>query len=207
MNIKDEIIKQTNGGLDIFVRLYGQAVYENAMGSKKAFCQGTNDKNPSCHMVKKDLEWKLINYGEDGKPLSAIDCWMDEFGLQFREALYDIVDKFYINISLNKEINKPKSKEFVNAMPDEKLGDFNYKERGFTQEDINVWGSVVNIPSYTPIRNPVNAHYTTLLFENDISQGLPHDIYPENAFAESLRMDYLLYIGCSATKKISLCLS
>ena len=31
MNIKDEIIKQTNGGLDIFVRLYGQAVYENAM--------------------------------------------------------------------------------------------------------------------------------------------------------------------------------
>lgn len=45
MNLREEILRQTNGGLSIFQDLYPGA-YDNAMGNKNPFRQGTSDKIP-----------------------------------------------------------------------------------------------------------------------------------------------------------------
>lgn len=174
MNARDEIIQHTNGGLDIFADLYPGA-RENAEGSKKPFRQGLNDKNPSCHMKKYDDEWKLINYGEDSKPISAIDCYMQENGIMnFKEAIYEIADKYHINIGLKADVNKPLRKEYTDANAAEKEGDFQYMERTLNAADADVWGQIPNIlETLRKYNYKALAWYSKVFTEKDKVTGKP----------------------------------
>lgn len=174
MNLRTEILRQTNDGLQVFEDLYPGA-YENAMGSKKPFRQGASDKNPSCHMVKSDNEWKLINYGEDGKPVSVFDCYMQEMGItNIKECFYSMVEKYHIDVCLKADINKPSKRQYSDANANEKDGEFAYKEKShFSAQDLEIWGQKVTADILTKYNYKSLEWYSLVYKERDKDSKLP----------------------------------
>lgn len=203
MNLREEILRQTNGGLSIFQDLYPGA-YDNAMGNKNPFRQGTSDKNPSCHMVKSGNEWKLINYGEDGKPISIFDCYMEEYGLSnVRECFYAIIERYHIDIALKADINKPLRRTYSDAFPDEKEGQLEWKERNFTAADAEVWGQMVTADILQRYNYKCVEWYSLVFRERDKETKLPTDKLKKVTVYSSA--DYPVYIrDCGTFRKIYL---
>lgn len=118
---KDELLKRTNGGLDIIFMYYPDA-QEAHMGRKKQF-KIRNERTPSATLKQlSDGNWVVTDFGDDSQPRNGIQICQKEDRLEFREALAFLADKFGIAALAPEE--KPKADvEFRPATPDEKDGE------------------------------------------------------------------------------------
>lgn len=91
---KEEILKETSGGLDIILKLYPDAIV--AVDKRNAKFKVREEKTASASLVEREGTWYVTDFGGDGKPKNAIDCWMHENGCSFKEALDAITDQFQI---------------------------------------------------------------------------------------------------------------
>ncbi|MCO6367881.1 hypothetical protein GBO34_00950 [Roseivirga pacifica] len=107
----EEILKETNGGLDIILHLYPQA--NKCIDNNKHF--KIRDENTASCTLKQmpDGNYIIADWGNtngDGKTLkmNAIQAWMNEKGIEYKNALDEISEKFGIMPEEQlKEIRKP----------------------------------------------------------------------------------------------------
>jgi hypothetical protein len=132
--IKQLIFSETNGGLDILIKLFPNASV-GAENENKKFTIRT-EKTPSAKLKKQaDNTWVLTDFGSDSKGKNAITWVMEEKKLDFNEACNWILDQFNIQV----EGQKPKStirKEFRPANSDEENGLMTFQKRKFTIDEL-----------------------------------------------------------------------
>ena len=138
----EEIYNSTNGGLDIIQYLYPDA------NEKKKFKLRTSEKTASCSIKKtKDNIWILTDFGGDGKGHNAIELFMLEENVEFKEAVNRIAAKF--NITGNNSMPViPESKPIFEtraATAKEKEKEYSFRTKDFTTEELQELGKYVNV--------------------------------------------------------------
>lgn len=98
---KQLIFNATNGGLDIFLILYPQL--KDYKDSKKNFSSPFRygDNNPSAHFYWADGVCLIKDFAMT-KAMNAIDAWMKEKNVDFKEAIQQICEEFGIDDSGRK---------------------------------------------------------------------------------------------------------
>jgi hypothetical protein len=82
-----EILDATNGGLMIIHQLYPQSIGSELQSNKKFKMRG-DEKTASANLKKAaDGNWLVTDFGSDSKPRNAIQCFMEEKGLDYIAAL------------------------------------------------------------------------------------------------------------------------
>lgn len=94
---KDKLLAATNGGKDIILAYYPQAA--DSFGTKKKFKVRETEKTASANITqgKDDRHWLVTDFGGDGKPRNAIQVAMLEEGIEFKEALQVLADRFGVD--------------------------------------------------------------------------------------------------------------
>ncbi|MDP2400465.1 MAG: hypothetical protein Q8M66_00655, partial [Actinomycetota bacterium] len=115
---KDELLRRTNGGLDIIFMYYPDA--QEAQTQRRKQFKIRNEKTPSATLKQlQDGNWVVTDFGDDSQPRNGIQICMKEERLEFREALALLADRFGIAAMATEE--HPKADvEFRPATPDEK---------------------------------------------------------------------------------------
>lgn len=92
MYIKQEdILKATNGGLDIIINYFPNA------DKRKSFRIRSDDKTPSASLKQlADGNWVVTDWGDDGIPHNGIQICQKEENITFREALVMLAAKYNI---------------------------------------------------------------------------------------------------------------
>lgn len=91
-----ELLKATNGGLDIIYRLYPQAEGSLNTRTKKFKLRG-DEKTASASLKQaEDGNWLVTDFGGDNKSRNGIQCWMLEKGLDYVASLNQIAAAFNI---------------------------------------------------------------------------------------------------------------
>lgn len=82
-----QILEATNGGLDIIFQLYPQAVGSEKNNHKKFKTRGDEKTASTSLKQADDGNWLVTDFGGDSKPRNAIQCFMEEQGLDYISAL------------------------------------------------------------------------------------------------------------------------
>ena len=143
MNLKQLILDATNGGLSILIDLYPSA-REVVNGNQKKFKMRESERTPSATIRKVKDEWKVCDFGGEGREINCFDAYMSEHCLtSFSQCLWELADKYQVDYKLNEKRNKPKTLEFKDAAPEAKDGDFTYIEKEPSKSDLEVFGPFV----------------------------------------------------------------
>lgn len=160
---KDTLLDKTNGGLDVFLRMYPECEKNGRFVHFK-----THEEDTASTMIKKmaDGTYIMTNFGGDGKGKNCFDAVMQKEGLTFGEACKWIASELGIAEG-NVQFNKPEI-EFKAARKSQKEGDyfFEYDER-ISDNHLKVLGPLVtnevckryNVKScsrFTQIKNVIN---------------------------------------------------
>lgn len=140
-DLKQRIFDETDGGLTILKDLYDGIEKVDAHGKFKI----RNEKTPSAHLKQKDGIWTVKDYGGDQIRRNAIDCWMEEHGMdesRFGEACKMIAAEYGIVDLLTKDLNKSRIVE-RDAKPDEEEGQTYFEIRDFTAQELKLLGPMV----------------------------------------------------------------
>jgi len=95
-----DILDATNGGLDIILLLYPDAVLSKDNRNRKFKVR--EEKTPSASLIQHniakhgDTNWVVTDFGSDQKPRNGILCWMQEKGLSYPDALQDLAARFNV---------------------------------------------------------------------------------------------------------------
>ena len=127
IDLKQEILNATNGGLDVLLALYPDA--RECVGNKnKKFKMRPEERTASAVISEKDGVWYVKDFGDSEHAMNCFDAYMKENDItSFAECLYRLADAYNVDYTLKKDINKPKNIEFKDAGEDAKDGDFDYK--------------------------------------------------------------------------------
>lgn len=136
----DEILKLSNGGLDILVHYYPQI--KNVLDNPKKPFDIRGEKTPSTYIKEFKGVWKITDFGDDARAKSPFDVAMEREGVNFYEALCIWasilgIGKNYINESIAPTF------EVRNATPEETKGYFNYEKKDFSAYELEVFGHKV----------------------------------------------------------------
>lgn len=97
----DEIYDLTDGGFQIFEHLLGSDLYKarkSLSAAKISFCID-GEKNASAGLVRtKNGLWILTVFNADAVPRTAINYWMHVRGVNFAQALREIVDELGLQL-------------------------------------------------------------------------------------------------------------
>ena len=125
IDLRQEILNATNGGLDVLLMLYPEA--SDCVNSNRKFKMRPDEKTPSAVISEKDGIWYLKDFGDSARAMNCFDAYIHLNGGTFSETLYRLADHFSVDYSLKADINKPKNIEFKDAEKGAKEGDFEYK--------------------------------------------------------------------------------
>lgn len=140
-DLKQRIFDETDGGLDILKDLYEGIRHVDAHGKFKI----RDEKTPSAHLKQKDGIWTVKDYGGDQIRRNAIDCWMEDRGMdssRFGEACKQIAADYGIIDVLSKEENKSRCVD-REARPEEEEGKMYWELREFTDQELKLLGPMV----------------------------------------------------------------
>ena len=146
MNLKDEILKKTNGGLDIIYSLYPDA-RSVVDGTAKKFKMRPEERTASATIRQKnDGNWYVCDFGDDQHEINAIDAYMSYNNIAyFSEAIHKLADMYDVDFQLKEDVNKAQRVEYEDVHgTDAKEGDFTYvKKDKPSKADLKVWGAFV----------------------------------------------------------------
>lgn len=162
---KEEVLAQTNGGLDVILRIYPQAEPCQHNQNKK-FKIRTSEKTASAKLQRKtDGTWVVTDFGGDGKGQSAIALVMQEQKLDFAEAIQWIAKEFGLQGSDGKKARLYESK-VEPAKPDEKENEMRFfRKNDFSDFEIKTmfsesllqWLEAKNKQKQKPDKDPYKA--------------------------------------------------
>lgn len=143
IDLKQEILNATNGGLEVLLALYPEA--RECVGNKnKKFKMRSDERTASAVISEKDGIWYVKDFGDSERAANCFDAYMRENSLTFAECLYQLADRFGVDYTLKKDINKPKNIEFKDAGDDAQEGDFDYKIKAEpSKADLECFGAFV----------------------------------------------------------------
>jgi len=157
----EEIYSKTNGGFDIIKDLYPGA------NEKKKFKLRESEKTASASLKKtKDNIYIVTDFGGDGKAKAAVELFMLENNIEFKEAVNRIAVKYNITGN-NLSPVLPESKPLFEtraATAKEKDKEYFFKTKDFSTSELQELGTYVNenickkyhlhsIKSYTYIKD------------------------------------------------------
>jgi len=157
----EEIYSKTNGGFDIIKDLYPGA------NEKKKFKLRESEKTASASLKKtKDNIYIVTDFGGDGKAKAAVELFMLENNIEFKEAVNRIAVKYNITGN-NLSPVLPESKPLFEtraATAKEKDKEYFFKTKDFSTTELQELGTYVNenickkyhlhsIKSYTYIKD------------------------------------------------------
>ena len=140
-DLKQRILDETDGGLTILKDLYPGIATVDVHGKFKI----RDEKTPSAHLKEVNGIWTVKDYGGDQIRRNAIDCWMEEKGMEqarFGEACKTLAAEYGIVDILSKELNKSRIVE-RDAKPEEEEGKMYWKLRDFTEQELKLLGPMV----------------------------------------------------------------
>lgn len=143
MDLKQEILNATNGGLDVLLALYPEA--KDCVGVRnRKFKMRPEERTASACISEKDGIWYVKDFGDSDRAMNCFDAYMQLNGGTFPETLYRIADQFNIDYTLKPNVNKPKNIEFVDAEKDAQEGAFDYKIKAEpSKSDLECFGPFV----------------------------------------------------------------
>lgn len=195
---QEDILRATNGGLDIILSYYPQA---NAALSneRKEFKIRTNERTPSARLKQlKEGTWVVTDFGDDQVPRNGILICQKEEEISFREAIVLLAGRYKIG-GISSEQNKPDFEKRP-ATKEEAEGEYFFDAYDQVPEnDLLVLGPKVNqnvckeyhifsLKSYTQIKNrealiwKSNENYPIFLVEHDTWKKIYQPKNPEKQF-------------------------
>ncbi len=139
-DVKQLILDATNGGLDIILYYYPQA--DEVKNTNKQF-KIRDEKTASACLKQFNSVWKVTDFGDDSVARNCFDIVMREENLTFSQALWLLADRYNIDCSYKKEINKPDT-VFRDAYRDEKPGQTTWDVKAEpSHEDLKALGEFV----------------------------------------------------------------
>src|SRR5690606_12805335 len=94
----DEILRATNGGLDIIKEVYPDAAESEHKKNRKFKIRQEKTPSASLHCKKdtgKGMDiWLVTDFGGDSKPLNGILCYAKENGLTYIEAIQHLAERY-----------------------------------------------------------------------------------------------------------------
>lgn len=138
----EKLYAATNDGLDIIVLHYPDAA-EAAKTGKPFRMRG--ERTPSAYVKKfrskQGFEvWKLTDFGDDAQAKAPIDIHMEQYRLNFAEAVVDLAATFGVSDELNRSVNRPVITKEA-AGPDMKEGELYWEiDQEFTPEECETMG-------------------------------------------------------------------
>src|ERR1700754_326110 len=132
-----DILKATNGGLQIIHQLYPGSVGSETQKNRKFKIRG-DEKSASANLKRADDgNWLVTDFGGDSKPRNAIQCFMEEKGLDYVAALRQLAADYNV-ISLEKQTQLIRSGYSDRpALPEEPEGKWDWDIRNnFTDNEI-----------------------------------------------------------------------
>lgn len=143
MNLKQLILDATDGGLSILLDLYPSAK-DVVNGKQKKFKIRESERTPSATIRKTKDEWKVCDFGGEGREINCFDAYMSEHCItSFSQCLWELADRYHVDYKLNEKRNKPKTLVFKDADSNAKEGDFTYIEKKPSAEELEVFGPFV----------------------------------------------------------------
>lgn len=133
---QQELLKHTNGGLEIILSLYPEA--HKAVDRKGTKFKLRGDEKTASASLKQmeDGNWIVTDFGGDQKNRNAIHCWSVEKGIDFTEALKQLRAKYGLSTdSYFAEKPKPNIKKYKADGQDEKWYDLRQKQ-SFTDSEL-----------------------------------------------------------------------
>lgn len=118
--MKNKILKATNGGLDVILQYYPQAV-DVLLGKAKHFSI-REQRTPSACIRSHNGIWYVTDFGNDSVPMDCINVVMKEEDCSFSRACYKIAKQYNIDTA---EFCKPTIVE-RDALMDEKVDTISY---------------------------------------------------------------------------------
>lgn len=132
----EDVLKATNGGLDVILSYYPQA---DASNPRKKFKLRTTEKTASATLKKLgDGNWVVTDFGGDGKPKNAISIVMEEEGVDFKTAIKLIAEKYNVLPEERRvELLKPEFRT-READPEEEDGIWTFDVKDLTEKELKV---------------------------------------------------------------------
>jgi hypothetical protein len=199
----EDILKATNGGLDIILDIYPQA--KDCVNVKNKHFAIRNERTPSACLRQYDSPkygkiWQVTDFGGEGRGENAIGIYMQENSFdrsRFNEAILQLAAKYNISDELNHSVNKPDIRQRDAKQNEEdgtrsfelnnKFTDYELKALGprVTQSDVDAlhWHSVkwiTNVKNRQTTVKYSNEHYPIFMRECMISPSSGD--HPEEKF-------------------------
>lgn len=143
---KDDILRATDGGRTIFEDLYPASKEIFSSHDQKGKIKLRDERTASASFKKifpkvGEPYWMLSDFGADTH-LNAIDAYMTEKGITFKQALYQLAEKFGVDYSLKADVNKSKLR-FETKKDGDKEGMTTYEEKELSDDELSVMGATV----------------------------------------------------------------
>lgn len=169
IDLKQEILNATNGGLDILCDIFPEG--RETVGTKKLFrIRDEKTASANFHKSAKTGFWTVKDFGDTIPAMNAIDAFMWSEGMdksRFYEACLILAERYNVSYELKPDINKPKHKEFKDAEEGAKEKDYTIKTRDkFTDGELKVWGPFVKAETLETYNYKPLEEYT-YNFKND----------------------------------------
>jgi len=136
----DEILRATNGGLDIIKEVYPDAAESEHKKNRKFKIRQEKTPSASLHCKKdsgKGMDiWLVTDFGGDSKPLNGILCYAKENGLTYIEAIQHLAQQYGLTCNDPQDLPRPDYSE-RSATADEPEGHKFFELReSFTDAEI-----------------------------------------------------------------------
>ncbi|MDR1544577.1 MAG: hypothetical protein LBS50_09295 [Prevotellaceae bacterium] len=157
-NLSEKIYQASNGGLDIL-----KSLYEIPLNSKQAFMIHP-ERSPSAYLKHEDGIWHATDFGGDGHMRNAIEWYMHEHNLSWKDALkalgaeYGVLDGNFSFVIAKPDIvrRQPTDREIegfseleirnnnkgVNKESSVWFADWEFNDK-FTAAELAIWGNRV----------------------------------------------------------------
>lgn len=144
-DIKNDILFQTDGGLDIIM-----ALFPNANKSKNFKIRSEKTASASLHRAN-DGNWLVTDFGGDSKPKNAITLFAEENGLNWTEACIRLANDYGIPTGQNQSPPEAAFKSYrLDEYPNEldpETGYFIETTDEFSPSDLRILGPFVTAES------------------------------------------------------------
>ena len=141
MITKEEILKQTDGGLYILKRYFPDAA-ECADTNRKFKLHEEKTPSASCKKLQ-DGTYIVTDFGVDSKGRTAVDLYIHHFNIDFKDAIKKLAEEFRLVEGDKEYINEP----IISSRPakeDEKEKHYEFKVREFTVDELKILGRFVS---------------------------------------------------------------
>lgn len=140
IEISQQILDATNGGLDIILELFPQA------NERKAF-RLRDEKTPSANLKKlQDGNYVVTDFGGAQKPKNAIQLYAEERRIEWSIAVFELAKRYSIAVGSTEVVEaKPvfKNRQIHEAPYQLDDNGFHFESKTFTENELKILGPYV----------------------------------------------------------------